>query len=448
MKNGSTTAKLLAACSLALSALVAHASPSAAEANDDKPVTTSPYNISDPVPDGFRSWEEVNALQERLSTAADQIMNVVDAGDGEGYGSMSVSLQGRRLNLYWKGGRPSARVQTVLNQLTEQGTPIQVAASRYSAAELESAAEALMNSAVAARKTPDPSFSAGARVTSVAPRPDSSGLDVGISGSLERASGLPELRDVQVPISLTQRPETVRTAFSRWNDSAPFYAGGHFSEEMACSTSFATGQSTTAGQGLFMLTAAHCVSDNHPVYTSYGTKMGTVIARMASRDIASIQIPQHSAGYVYNGAPISDLGPLTASRVYGSRRSLPGELVCTSGSYSGTRCSIYVAFVNVTAFDDNGNLVTKLVEGYHMGYDFQPDHLQIARHGDSGGPVEQWAPDHRGVYAKGIISGGVDSGYTVVCSGVGSGECYDTIRWADIKTAEILWGNVTTVPAQ
>jgi len=86
-----------------------------------------------------------------------------------------------------------------------------------------------------------------------------------------------------------------------------------------------------------------------------------------------------------------------------------GDLDCTSGGFSGERCSIKVINTNVT-INAGGLLSYRMVQAEQTG------HNNAAGSGDSGGPFYKRQADGT-VLATGIISA-IDAAAAVKCTGV------------------------------
>lgn len=106
------------------------ASASAGGGGDgDKPIVTQPATGqlpgAGPVPGGFKNWNELMRVQDRLDAAADR----VTALNGSGFAGITVSAEERQLKVYWKGSAPeslekSARLASGLSlKVSQPSTP-------------------------------------------------------------------------------------------------------------------------------------------------------------------------------------------------------------------------------------------------------------------------------------------------------------------------------------
>lgn len=98
-----------------------------------------------------------------------------------------------------------------------------------------------------------------------------------------------------------------------------------------------------------------------------------------------------------------------------------GESVCSSGAFSGNRCSITVKDTNVTieACDENGQNCKYFADQVQAE---RGDHTNAGGQGDSGGPV--YLPLAEGANARGINTA-IDPRNLTTCTGDTSGnrEC-------------------------
>ncbi|GAA0412033.1 hypothetical protein GCM10009530_75740 [Microbispora corallina] len=395
--EGGTTAPAFAAETDGATARAAGAdTPGKADA--DRPVV-----VTDPVPDGFTSWEEVNRAQQQIDAVADQIEEIAATPDGAGFGSIVTEPAAGRLRLYWKGA-PPASVRALLARDT--GVSVVVERAAYSAAELQ----AEITRMTAAK--PAGLEASVNQVTGVAPRPDSGGLQVFVSGDAESGRELANVRSASVPV--TVRGSTVPRLASRDDDSRPYYGGARWGTTglPSCSTGFAV---SIGGQSR-MLGAGHCASDGQWAYDGGGTIddiMGK-ITKSSDPKLDALLIATPSAGRIFDGGPG---GGEYTNPVAGRHFNHPGDYVCTSGAYSGTRCGIEIVDTNVTqTFFLGGKPVgpfNRLVLAE------QVDGANAGGNGDSGGPVIEVDPvDTSKVWAKGIFTGLDAGGSPVACTGV------------------------------
>ena len=126
-------AAITAGAAVVLLALNGSATAGPSGSESVKQFNDQPLVVSDPVPPGFSSWDEVNTVQERLGAVADQLHEAAQAPDGAGFGSIISEAASNRLRLYWKGAMP-ASVSALLARDT--GVDVEVQPAAYSEAEL------------------------------------------------------------------------------------------------------------------------------------------------------------------------------------------------------------------------------------------------------------------------------------------------------------------------
>ncbi len=379
-------------------ATVLVASPAGASSDDSDPKDVAPASpvvpSTGPPPGGFASWGDLMQEQERLTAAADRILNASQ----NGFAGIEVSAEDRALRVHWRG-RPPAPVREVLNSLRGE-VQVHLHNARHSQAQLNAEAQRV------ARVS---------GVTAVSPTVDGSGLSVSVStaeavGRARAAAVAPIVEhDIARPIPL-----------SRLNDWAPYWGGARWD---GCSTGFAI----SIGGNRKMLSAGHCSSNARLVYDGGGDFMGTVSGDNNSRD--TLYINTYSGGRIYDGG----VGTGEFSKpVVGASRSYVGHWLCTSGAYSGARCNIRVRATNQTIYA--GYYIYGLVRAEQVNY------TNAAGQGDSGGPVFSLASDTSKVIAKGTITGG-DDATRVACTGVTNGRvCSWRIYYADVADSLARYG--------
>ncbi|MEU4714441.1 S1 family peptidase [Micromonospora purpureochromogenes] len=341
---------------------------------DGKPVTPS-AQPAEAVPGGFSSWRELFSLQERLNSAADEIM----AARGDGFAGVVAAPEDRKLTVYWKGQVPGS-VRDLAKRLA---VPVKFKPARFHQREMVAEAQ---------RLAADP------RAVSVAATVDGSGLAVTVTGRAPVAGKQDVLRTARLPLSLStaSRP----TLLNRQNDFAPSWGGARYYASGGCSTGFGV-YWNDARQ---ILSAGHCGSNGQVAYDGGGptNTMGPIINDTNPRDTLMIRVA--AGGRIYTGP----YNAATSIGVGGAVSDYVGNYICTGGASSGEHCSIRVSVVNQF-----------INAGYVIGPVTQANHVTAgacaAAPGDSGGPVYSYRSDGR-VDARGTISAGVTG--TAVCPGV------------------------------
>jgi hypothetical protein len=377
--------------------------PASGAEDKQGPVGADP--ITDPVPGDFKSWDELFTMQNRLNAAAEKIESARDDSRDDGYGGVIAAPQNRRLQLFWRGPIPPKVEQAIA--AANRDVPVVSAAARYSELELLGQTTPI----VSARG-----------VSGVAPSPDGGGLIVSVVGSEEEGRRIPAVRDARVPITI-EPFVAIEETFNRQDDIPPYWGGARYSTPGGgCSTGFGVKQ---AGMTR-MLTAGHCGSNGQTANDGGGQVMGLVMNKNpivnpnpvpgSVRDVMTINT--FSAGRVYvNGWASSSSVPVKAKAA-----SLVGNLVCTSGSFTGMHCPIQVTLINQAIPVSGGAVFYPMVKATHTS-----GKVAVGK-GDSGGPVIDWWGHLQQATAKGTISAG--SGSLGPC-GLSS-LCFKTVYYADI----------------
>lgn len=180
----------------------------------------------------------------------------------------------------------------------------------------------------------------------------------------------------------------------------------------ACSNAFAVTGNNAASN--YLLTAAHC---GEGLWTAGdGTIIGnTIPTRDVSRDAELIATP--AAGHVYTGGSIQGEAPQSSRSVVGASSNRAGDLVCTSGSYSGEICNTLVVRTGETVSFDGFAVVRDLVRAQSQV------NQAVAGNGDSGGPV--FSLSGANAVARGTITGIPLGNDLRPCKGVPGGAADD-----------------------
>ncbi|MEU4474130.1 hypothetical protein [Micromonospora sp. NPDC023888] len=375
----------VAAFGLTLLAAGVTAAPATA-APGGKAATTGSFVDSTPVPGGFASWSELLRLQQRMNTAAARITNAAERSANSGFAGVIADPTTRALQVYWKGEPPANLVATARATVATK-----VLSAPYSQRELFAAADRLR-------------AKAGNQITTVGPRADGAGLLVGTQDGLLGATALAGV-PVTVQTGVAAAPAT------RWDDSPPWWGGAAWRNTATgggCSTGFGVWQ----GGVTRVLSAAHCANLNVLATDPTGQTIGTVSARNVSSD--TLLLNGSGGGRVFNnstdaaGQVVSEFN----NQVIGASASQVGNWVCTSGAYSGTRCSIQVRARNLCINVRNFGTVCGQVQAENT------TGTNAVGQGDSGGPVEIVnAANTLQVWATGTNTAIDDTNTSVPCTG-------------------------------
>ena len=350
--------------------------------------------------------------QERLDRLADQIRTAGAraATAQSGLAGLVVEPENNVLRMYWHGTTPAA-VTDVIAKGRATGITVRTASAPYTDAQLQAEIARMVKQSASAGAT-------GRRVVEASAKPDGTGINVTVSGlptgvtTAAARAAVPALNSA-IPLTVTAG-EGLRVA-TRYLDSPAYWGGAYITNgSEGCSDAF--GVTGNNGAATYMLSAWHCGMGtgtwrtgkvNYTDGTSEQNTLGSVISTNAKgNDGEAILTNEGSDGAVYYGTPINppngDLGTYSGIAVAGSAGSTIGDLVCTSGSYTGTVCSIRVAATGVTISptDQNGTVIatfTNMINAQLPG-------VSVAGNGDSGGPVFAIRTTDQRAIARGVIS--------------------------------------------
>jgi streptogrisin D len=387
----------------------------------------------------------------RMSGVADDISGVV------------VDPESRKVSLYWKGTPPAA-VTDRIKAATADGIEVMVRQAPYTEAELLAEADRI------SRKPLFNGPRTGQRMMKVSPRPDGTGLDVGLHGlpsdvAPQQARQVVPALDSVVPLKVTTTDQVSFT--SRAFDTQPYWGGSYIHRRAngnSCSSAF--GVTGLNGAATYLLTAAHCGegtwgsalyldANGNTQQNVYGDTIPA--GRATDIDAQLILTPGIDGAGIYWGSymnpPAGDPGTNDGVPVRDWTPNSTGNAFCLSGSYSGTVCpgaDIRITGTNITVtYDPPSNGVARVIN-LVQGSDVTGTRgIGIVGNGDSGGPVISPTNDG-GVLARGVISGmATGSSFEQPCQGyVPPGRvCSRVVYFADLQNAMARVGvrlNTTT----
>ena len=379
-----------------------------AKANDaEKAPHSEEVLTEDPVPLGFTSWAALMAAQAPLEEAAQELSTFIEEiGAYDGYADIEIEVSTGTVILWWKlGVDVPAELLSLIEQIEAQpNVSVNVSDARYSRVEIENEAMRLMDLA---------SERPALRIVSAQPLPGFAGLLVTVDGDTEEVSGDPVV-DADGAVIKTIVSGSGPMYFSRTNDSPPWWGGARvkIGNAFGCSTGFSVKKQFLWSVKRYMLTAGHCaLHQNGNPFTDGGNDfMGLSTGASTSnktRDTILVEVTSN-AGRMYDGG----VGSGEFSKpVKGASGSFTGLWLCTSGAFSGARCSIVVK--NTALF------WYSFPTGYKHGPHVLAEHTgqkNAAGEGDSGGPVFSLDANSN-VIAKGTISAGTPT-KAAQCTGV------------------------------
>jgi hypothetical protein len=352
-------------------------------------------------------WTRLMKEQEPLLAIANRVHGYVGAHPDAGYAGVSIDAASGAVDLYWHGALP-APITALVTRSAASGVPVAVHPAAYSSRALTQAQHALAAS-LSARGVP---------FASIAARLDGSGLDLVRPAAAQVAADVATTAAAAgVPVATSDGAQP--RAADRFQDSPPYWGGDYMQAAPnagpACSTGFAVASSTHVTS---LLTASHCSpSGTGTWYTGSGTgqlTIGNVAGWDGSEDAMLIRTA--SQGAIWTGSALTTDTGQTAMEVNGQGSPTVGDMVCTSGAFSGQECGIKVVATGlvIQSCDENNHCSTydDIAQGE------QQNHTNAAGNGDSGGPV--FTIINNGANANGTISS-IDTTASATCTGVPAG---------------------------
>jgi len=365
--------------------------------------------------------EAVNALANEWSVVMPFTPTEGDTPVGpDGYGGLELDLVANQVLLYWKYGTPlPPAVAERVAQIQATGVGVEVLKSPFSLRDLRNEYRLIV-----AELNADPDHFA---VQSVGPLRAGAGIVLTTSdpkkvqstafyANSSKRLGSKSKRPPASPVEVRLAASLPILYSSRERDGSPYRGGSRMGE--SCSLGFSVGRLFEANR--YLLTAGHCVShtNNVAVETGAGLALGTTskaqsvdrgsLDRIDAVLVGSLNC-QSGPGSVCSGLGssqaqiyVGDVGINEGVRIVKNKTvAVPGMVVCTSGSFSGTRCDIQVEEIEVRQpFAFEAAEMRSLVRAVHRSG------LNTSGQGDSGGPVYTPRGITNEVNAAGTIVGG------------------------------------------
>ncbi|PZG18848.1 hypothetical protein C1I95_12890 [Micromonospora craterilacus] len=388
-----------AALALTLSAGLATMTPGVATA-EDKPEWTS----DDPTA-GSNVAAKIMAAQVPLVEFATRITDLDEKFAA--LGGVRLRVEKRTVDLWWKGEVPP-EVREEVARAESDGIRVELGESKFSQRELIERTADL----------PD-NWKRYPGLVDIGPAVDGSGLLLGVTRDAD-----PSRWDFGVPTTVVRTEEI--TAFSRRNDSPPWWGGAEISApvpgaNLRCSTGFAVARYFLwweVSRG--MLTAEHCAPGGGVRFVDpTGEQIGVAEPAPARRLSDSLYIPTRSAARIYDGGV--GVGEFSKP-VAGAVGNFPGQFVCTSGAGTGVHCDIRTDRINLLLAVSGGSFVSSGALAR------QVSGRAAAGTGDSGGPVFTLTQNFTRTLAAGLIVGGRNA---VPCGQFGV-SCGNEVAFVDI----------------
>jgi hypothetical protein len=343
--------------------------------------------------------------QAALHPAADMITSEIDRIPGSGFTSLAFEDGG--LTVYWKGAVPGSVSGAITN--ARKFGHINIRAAKYSKAETDTAIEKI----IAAGKS-------GSEVNRILAKHDGSGIEIermattvaidarskaAASGrslaTLEDVVSRADLKGVAVTIKEGGTPITLAACAGgvcKRRDDQPAWNGGSWfnvpntpSGTLHCTSGFGV----MKGGISYMAIASHCANTTNIFQDYTGEHVGGVYDDDWSLDIMLINA--RGWGRIFDGDALTS----QSKAVKSAGGMIVNELLCQSGSTSGTICGLKTGgtYASVHGCDSDGDCYNM----WDMEYATQVDGAIAVRKGDSGGPI--FSLDGDGVRIKGVVTG-------------------------------------------
>ncbi|MGW4680301.1 S1 family peptidase [Micromonospora taraxaci] len=373
-------------------------------ASEAKPDAQSTENID---PTILATMQEQAKLQPAVQALYEEYVKAPNSGFA------GVAFEGPGLTLYFKGSLTTSMTSAVAR--ARAYGPIKVSPAAHSKSELEANA-AKISDTIKSRGNSD--------IQAVSVEHNGSGLVIeripatqsaqiatrrAAKGKAPIVPAASIIRDagLSVPVQVTTGEKPIELMASRIDDFSAWNGGGRWESWRNGSLrgTCTTGWGVKNGAGTkFVLTAAHCATAPDIARQGQGSTletMGPVHSENWGYDI--ILIGAQGSGLIFDGtATTSNTKPVRSWGYWAAN-----ELVCQSGSTSGTICGLKqlnstdITFNCCDSDGDQGYTVKGLIKTTRTAGG------TAVRGGDSGGPV--FTLDGTGVRAKGITSAGSGS---------------------------------------
>ncbi len=380
--------------------------------------------------------------QAVVNTVAEDVESTAGRDHLSGLAGVEVSpARPASVTVYWHGAVPASLSKfattdaaAMVRTLTVAGgLAVHFQSAPYTQAQLISLQAAVNNS----------SGFASSGISSMGFYPQATGLFVKVDNQadLAKARSLPALAHATIAVQYAVSPVTQLSLPGRYKDTPPFLGGIFLDTRYAtisyqCSTGFGMHYANKKGAPYFVTTAAHCAAQDDLAkqkFWVWGNRknVGVSFYFQADDDTVSLHAATpygvKGAGggariYVGNTSKTGVQGQSTAP-VAGAASVVSGDLVNTSGAFSGERTSISVLTTEMEWTAETPDGFVYRVFGAEA---IKKNHSNAAGQGDSGGPVYFFyngKNDKNGVRAAGIISIGFGSHYAV-CTGLQDRKCF------------------------
>jgi hypothetical protein len=382
------------------------------------------------------------AAQAAVNSVAGNVESDAATDHLSGFAGVEVSpAPASSVTVYWHGTVPAALSRFVATDTMAMartltaggGITVRFRAAPYTQAQLTGLQAAVSNS---------PGF-ASSGISSLVFYPQATGLFVSVDNQadLARARSLPALAHTPIAVRYEVAPVTQLSLPGRYGARPPFLGGiflgtRYDSRSYQCSSGFGMHYANRRGAPFFVTTAAHCATQGDLGRQRFwawgdGKDVGVSLNFESNDDTVSLYtgapygVTKAGGGgriYVGTTSRTSVKGQGTAA-VRGAAAVVPGDLVNTSGAFSGERTGIRVVTTEMEWTGETPDGFEYRVFGAEA---IKRNRSNAAGQGDSGGPVylfNNGRNDKDGVRAAGLISVGFDRHYAA-CTGLRDRRCF------------------------
>jgi hypothetical protein len=363
------------------------------------------------------------------STSASRRLGGQDAASGQTVAKnlagveVDPSITRPTVTVYWHGRVPARLASFAMAAGNAAGTGVRVhfQSAPYTQAQLEGLQNAINAS--------PGFFKAG--ISSMGFFPQATGFWINVNAKADLAKARALVGRTPIDVHYAVSPGATLSLPGRYKDQPAFWGGDFIQTKYAtktyeCSSGFGMHFANKKGAPWFMITAGHCIAASKLVDQRFwimGNKkdVGVTFTFFPNDDMSSLLMSRPygvlGAGggrAIYTGSTsFKSSSGQVKSPVLGAMALAAGDVVSTSGAFSGQRNGIKVKTITWewTASTVDG-------QGYRVfgALAYQSHHLNAAGHGDSGGPV--YVAGKGGIKAVGIISATESTQDKAPCTGV------------------------------
>jgi hypothetical protein len=398
---------------------------------------------------------QVNYGQLAANAVAQRVESVVSTEHLSGFAGEEVNPSPTHpgVTIYWHGPVPALlpRLAGAAGTARASGIAAGVTARFMSAPYSQAQLMAFENAIYASR-----GFRQG--VSSMGFYPQATGLWVGVNtqADLAKVRRLPVIAHSRIPVHYFVSPTVPLSVPGRYKDTPPFWGGDFIQTKFVnivpdCSSGFGMHFANRRAAPFFMLTAAHCMAESE-----LGRQRFWILGNHLNVGATFSWSPGNDVVALYTGRPWGVRGAGGGRKIYtgvtsmrnargqvgtsvlGAAPVFAGDVVGTSGAFSGERTQIHITTTEWEWFPSTLDGVGYRTFGARA---IKTNHSNAAGRGDSGGPV--FVDVKGGIKAAGIISATSDTSHTALCTGIRVNRtCYWDIDFS------LMTGTATSIEAE